>query len=51
MKWLREFLHRFGRKTNQGEVAFEFDGELLIVRLISQNGQEIAVRNVQKYEQ
>jgi len=23
---LREFLHRFGRETNQGEVAFEFDG-------------------------
>lgn len=24
---LREFLHRFGRETNQGEVVFEFDGE------------------------
>jgi hypothetical protein len=23
---LREFLHRLGRETNQGEVAFEFDG-------------------------
>jgi len=23
---LREFLHRLGRGTNQGEVAFEFDG-------------------------
>jgi len=23
---LREFLHRMGRETNQGEVAFEFDG-------------------------
>lgn len=23
---LREFLHRFGRETNQGEVKFEFDG-------------------------
>ena len=23
---LREFLHRFGRQTNQGEVKFEFDG-------------------------
>jgi hypothetical protein len=23
---LREFLHRFGRETNQGEVVFEFDG-------------------------
>lgn len=26
LKQLREFLHRFGRKTNQGEVVFEFDG-------------------------
>ncbi len=25
---LREFLHRFGRDTNQGEVKFEFDGWL-----------------------
>lgn len=24
---LREFLHRFGRETNQGEVVFEFDGK------------------------
>lgn len=23
---LREFLHRLGRETSQGEVAFEFDG-------------------------
>jgi hypothetical protein len=23
---LREFLHRFGRETNQGEVVVEFDG-------------------------
>ena len=23
---IREFLHRMGRETNQGEVAFEFDG-------------------------
>jgi hypothetical protein len=23
---LREFLHRMGRETNQGEIAFEFDG-------------------------
>jgi hypothetical protein len=23
---LREFLHRFGRETNQGEVVLEFDG-------------------------
>ncbi len=26
MVQLREFLHRFGRETNQGEVVFEFDG-------------------------
>jgi hypothetical protein len=26
MPRLREFLHRFGRITNQGEVVFEFDG-------------------------
>jgi hypothetical protein len=24
---LREFLHRFGRETNQGRVVFEFDGK------------------------
>lgn len=24
---LREFLHRFGRETNQGEVVLEFDGK------------------------
>ena len=27
LKSLREFLHRFGRETNQGEVVFEFDGK------------------------
>jgi hypothetical protein len=26
MARLREFLHRFGRETNQGKVVFEFDG-------------------------
>lgn len=26
LKFLRIFLHRFGRETNQGEVVFEFDG-------------------------
>jgi hypothetical protein len=25
---LRDFLHRFGPETNQGEVKFEFDGWL-----------------------
>ena len=29
---LREFLHRFGRETNQGEVVFEFDGEFFRIR-------------------
>ncbi len=27
LKSLREFLHRFGRETKQGEVVFEFAGE------------------------
>ena len=26
LRRIREFLHRMGRETNQGEVAFEFDG-------------------------
>jgi len=29
---LRGALHRFGRETNQGEVVFEFDGELYRIR-------------------
>ncbi len=29
---LREFLHRFGRETNQGEVVFEFDGRFYRIR-------------------
>jgi hypothetical protein len=29
---LREFLHRMGRDTNQGEVAFEFDGRFYRIR-------------------
>ncbi|MBL7130289.1 MAG: hypothetical protein ISS45_02625 [Candidatus Omnitrophica bacterium] len=32
LKSLREFLHRFGRETNQGEVAFEFAGEFFRIR-------------------
>jgi hypothetical protein len=28
---LREFLHRFGRETNQGEVVVELDGEFLMM--------------------
>lgn len=29
---LREFLHRFGRETNQGEVVVEFDGRFYRIR-------------------
>ncbi len=29
---LRTFLHRLGRETNQGEVAFEFDGRFYRIR-------------------
>jgi hypothetical protein len=29
---LREFLHRMGRETNQGEVAFEFEGRFFRIR-------------------
>ena len=29
---LRAFLHRMGRRTDQGEVAFEFDGRLYRIR-------------------
>lgn len=32
IRLLREFLHRFGRETNQGEVVFEFDGKFYRVR-------------------
>lgn len=32
LKSLREFLHRFGRETKQGEVAFEFAGEFFRIR-------------------
>lgn len=29
---LREFLHRMGRETNQGEIAFEFDNQFFRIR-------------------
>lgn len=29
---LREFLHRMGRETNQGEIAFEFQGQFYRIR-------------------
>lgn len=32
LKSLREFLHGFGRETNQGEVVFEFAGEFFRIR-------------------
>lgn len=32
LKSLREFLHRFGRETNQGEVIFVFVGSLYRIR-------------------
>ena len=30
---LREFVHRFGRETNQGEVVVEFDGRFFRIRV------------------
>jgi len=32
LRLLREFLHNFGRETNQGEVVFEFAGEFFRIR-------------------
>jgi hypothetical protein len=32
MPRLREFLHRMGRETEQGEIAFEFDGRFYRIR-------------------
>ncbi len=29
---LREFLHRFGRETNQGEVAFEYENRMYYIK-------------------
>jgi len=29
---IREFLHRMGRGTGQGEIAFEFDGKFYRIR-------------------
>ncbi len=34
---LREFLHRFGRETNQGEVVFEIAGEFFRIREYDSN--------------
>lgn len=35
---LREFLHRLGRETNQGEVAVEFDGRLFRITTFDEGG-------------
>ena len=35
---LREFLHRFGRETNQGEVVVELDGEFFRIRTFDPPG-------------
>jgi hypothetical protein len=32
LRQLREFLHRMGRETNQGEVACEFNGRFYRIR-------------------
>ena len=29
---IREFVHRMGRETNQGEVAVEFEGQFFLIR-------------------
>lgn len=36
---LREFLHRMGRETNQGEIAFEFDGCFYRIRTFDESEQ------------
>lgn len=36
---LREFLHRLGRDTKQGEVAFEFDGHFYRIRQFDASGR------------
>jgi hypothetical protein len=36
---LREFLHRLGRETRQGEVAFEFDGHFYRIRKFDASSQ------------
>jgi hypothetical protein len=32
LRRIRDFLHRMGRETNQGEIAFEFDGRFYRIR-------------------
>ncbi|HLP47401.1 MAG TPA: hypothetical protein VK469_15745, partial [Candidatus Kapabacteria bacterium] len=37
LRALRNFLHRFGRETNQGEVVFEFDGKFFRISNFDRN--------------
>ena len=37
---LRGFLHRLGRETNQGEIAFEFDDRFYRIRQFDPAGGE-----------
>lgn len=37
---LREFLHRFGRETNQGEVVVEFDGRFYRITKFDEAGRK-----------
>ena len=36
---IREFLHRMGRETNQGEVAFEFENRFYLISNYDQAAQ------------
>jgi hypothetical protein len=37
---IREFLHRLGRESDQGEIAFEFEGQFYRIRQYDQGSQE-----------
>lgn len=37
---IREFLHRMGRETNQGEIAFEFDGRFYRIRSFDEGNEQ-----------
>jgi len=37
---IREFLHRMGRETNQGEIAFEFHEEFYRIRRFGARGRK-----------
>ena len=37
---IREFLHRMGRGTNQGEIAFEFDGRFYRIRSFDEGNEQ-----------